>query len=135
MRIHGRHGKLYLDLVNTGTAQPVAFLTKWTIDSLTQKVDVTSMDDQNKTYVAGLPDAKGTIDGWYDDATPQTYTASQDGIARKFYLYPSTLVGSGGSVQYWYGNGLFDFSASGGEAEAVAVKGTWVAASAILKVG
>ncbi len=129
-RIHGRSGRLYVDLAGGGAASPVAFLTKWTADFNTDKAEATAMGDNNKVYNSGLPDAKGTVNGWYDDATPQLYTASQDGVARKFYLYPNTAT-----AQYWHGLGLFDFSVAGGFSENVSVSGSWAAASAILKVG
>ncbi len=130
-RIHGRAGRLYAGIASGGTAEPVAYLTKWQADFTTDKVDVTAMGDVNKTYVSGLPDAKGTFGGWYDDQTAQLYTASQDGVARKFYLYPNNTT----ITQYFYGTGLFDFTVTGGVEEAVAISGSWAAASAITKVG
>jgi hypothetical protein len=130
-RIHGKNGRLYVDLAGGGSATPVAFLTKWTADFTTAKIDVTALGDANYVYVAGLPDSKGTITGWYDDATPQLYTAALDGIARKMYLYPNTLT----SIQYWSGTAFFDFTVTGGVAEATAISGTWSAGSAIVKTG
>jgi hypothetical protein len=130
-RKHGKSGRLYVDMAGGGLASPVAFLSKWTVDFATDKVDVTGLGDTNKVYVSGLPDSKGTFAGFYDDATDQLYTAAQDGQPRKFYLYPGLdLV-----TQYFFGPGLFDFSASGGVTEAVAISGSWAAAGPILKVG
>lgn len=130
-RIHGRNGRVYMSLTSGGTAEPVAFLNAWTINFTTDKADVTAFGDGNKVYVAGLPDAQGTFAGWYDDATVQTYTAATDGIARKFYLYPSTST----NTQYWYGTVLPDFSVDGGVGDAVKIASTWNAASAIQKAG
>ncbi len=130
-RIHGRAGRLYCGIASGGTAEPIAFLTKWGAEFSTDKVDVTALGDNNKTYVSGLSDAKGTFNGWYDDATAQLYTASQDGVARKFYLYPNNAT----VTSYFFGTGLFDFSVSGGVEEAVAISGAWAAASAVTKVG
>lgn len=130
-RIHGRKGKMYVDLAGGGSASPVAFLTKWSIDFVIEKVDVTSQDDGNKVYVAGLPDAKGAYNGWYDTATPQLYTAATDGIARNIYLYPTTA----NNGQYWFGTAIFDFSTATGSGEAQAISGAWAAASLISKVG
>lgn len=129
-KIHGRSGRLYVDLAGGAAASPVTNLTKWTFDAATDKVEGTSMGDANKNYLAGLPDAKGTFNGFYDDASPQTYTAASDGLARKFYLYPNTAT-----AQYWFGTALFDFSATGGVSEAVAISGSWAAATAVAKVG
>jgi hypothetical protein len=130
-RIHGRKGRLYVAIASGGTAEPIAYLNSWSFDRATDRVDVTSFGDANKTYVAGLADASGSIGGFYDTATAQLYTAASDGIARKFYLYP-TLDNEG---QYFFGTAFFDFSVSGGTDSAVTVSGTWSAASDISKVG
>ncbi len=130
-RIHGRNGRVYMSLTSGGMAEPVAFLTTWTLKASTDKVDVTSFGDSNKIYVAGLPDASGDFSGFYDDSTVQTYTAATDGVARKFYLYPSTS----NTGQYWFGTILPDFEVDGSVSGACAVKAAWNAASVIQKVG
>jgi hypothetical protein len=122
---------VYLALASGGAAEPVAFLNSWSISFVTEKPEVTSFEDENKVYAAGLPDASGDFAGFYDDATVQTYTAATDGIARKFYLYPSTSSNG----QYWWGTILPDFSVNGSVSGAVAVSASWNAASAIRKVG
>lgn len=129
-RIHGRRGRLYVGLASdTALASPVAFLNQWSIDFATDKTDVTCFGDSNKVYVSGLPDASGSFAGFYDTSTEQLYAASQDGLARKFYLYPDTSDGD-----YFFGTGLYDFSAAGGVSEAVSVSGNWAAASLIQKI-
>jgi hypothetical protein len=89
-RIHGRSGRLYAGIASSGTAEPIAFLNSWSVDFSSDDVEVTSFGDTSKVYVSGLPDVAGTFAGFYDDATAQMYTAAVDGVARKFYLYPST---------------------------------------------
>lgn len=129
-RVHGRRGRLYAGIASdTASAEPITFLNSWSIDFTTDKVDVTSFGDTNKVYVSGLPDASGSFGGFYDNATAQLYTASQDGLARRFYLYPDTSDGD-----YFYGTALFDFSINGAVADGVAVSGSWAAASAVTKV-
>lgn len=127
-RRHGRNGFLYAAIASGGTAEPVFFLNKWTIDFKTDKVEVTSFGDTNKTYAAGLPDSSGSFSGFWTDDCNDLYTAAQDGVGRKFYLYPDK---SNKPNTYWFGTGLFDFSQAGGTAEAVSASGTFVAASAI----
>ena len=128
-RIHGRRGRLYVGIADdSASAEPIAFLNSWSIDSTTDRVDVTAFGDNNKVYVAGLSDASGNFSGFYDTETEQLYTASQDGLARKFYLYPDTSDGD-----YFAGTAFFDFSISGGVSDAVTVSGTWSAASAVTK--
>lgn len=122
---------MYLAITSGGTAEPIPFMSTYSIDFNTDKAEVTSFEDGNKVYVAGLPDASGDFGGFYDDATAQTYTAAVDGQPRKFYLYPSTL----NTAQYWFGTILPDFSVEAGVGDAVSVKAAWNAASAIAKVG
>jgi hypothetical protein len=129
-RVHGRRGRLYAGIESDSTtATPITFLSSWSINFTVDKVDVTSFGDTNKTYVSGLPDASGDFGGFYDTATAQLFTASQDGLARKFYLYPDTNDGD-----YWYGTALFDFSANGTVTDAVTISGSWAAGSAITKI-
>lgn len=130
-RIHGRNGALYVGLTSNGTATPLAFTKKWSIDFKTARENVTAFQDTTMVYVAGLPDASGSFDGYYDDATVQTYTAAIDGIARRFYLYPSTS----NTAQYFFGTGFFDFSVDLSVDGAATVKGTFSAATPVTKQG
>ena len=130
-RIHGRRGRVYLAIQSGGTAEPIPFLNSWSMNAQAEKADVTAFGDNNKVYVAGLPDASGEFYGFYDDATAQTYTAAVDGLPRKMYLYPSTSL----TTQYWFGEILPDFSVNGAVGGAVEVSASWNASSAILKQG
>lgn len=127
-RIAGRNGRLYAGIASNGTAEPIAFLSKWALKFPSEKFDVTSLDDQNKTYVAGFPDCQGTYNGFYDTATAQLYTAAVDGVARKFYLYPDR---STSTTDYWFGTAIFDFNVDGGVDGPVNIDGTFAAASAV----
>jgi len=130
-RIHGRAGRLYAGIASGGVAEPVTFLSSWSADFSTDDVDVTAFGDTNKTYVSGLPDVKGSFSGFYDSDSAQLFTAAVDGVARKFYLYPSTS--SAGT--YFFGTASFDFSVETGVGDAAKVSGSFVAASAVTKVG
>jgi hypothetical protein len=120
-----------MNITSGGTAEPIAFLRSWSIDFSSDRIDVTALGDSNKTYVAGLPDAQGQFAGFYDTATAQMYTAAVDGVARKFYLYPTT--DSAGT--YWWGTAFFDFSVSGAVDAAAEVSGSFAAATSVAKVG
>jgi hypothetical protein len=126
-RIHGRNGVVYLGLTNGAAASPMAFLSDWTINRTVAKVDVTAMGDANKVYVAGIPDAAGDFTGWYDDATPQMYAATVDGLSRNFYLYESVLS----PANYWFGQVLPDMSVTAGVGAGVQVKSAWNAAGPV----
>ena len=39
------------------------------------------------------------------------------------------------NTQYWFGTGLFDFSATGQQDGAIAINGSFAAASAVTKIG
>ena len=132
-RNHGRRGRLYVGIASdSASAEAVAYLSKWSVAFSTDNVDVTANGDSNKTYVAGLPDASGSFSGFYDDASAQTYTAATDGLARRFYLYPTTPSNTG---PYWFGTALFDFNAEADVSGAVTVSGDFQAASAVAKIG
>lgn len=130
-RIAGRNGRLYAAVTSAGTAEPITFMTTWTANFVSDRYEVTAYGDAVKTYVAGLPDASGTYAGFYDDGTTQFYTAALDGVARRFYFYPSTA----NTGQYWFGTAFFDFSVEFPVDGAVPVSGSWSAASATSKVG
>jgi hypothetical protein len=116
---------------SAATAEPLQFFAKWSINFATDKAEVTALGDNNKVYVAGLPDASGDFSGFYDDATVQTYTAAVDGQARKFYLYPNLNT----VTQYWFGTVLPDFKVDGDVGGSVNVAASWNAASSVAKVG
>src|SRR4051794_25114897 len=130
-RRHGRNGRMYVQLGASGNATPVAFQTQWSIDSKTDRTDVTAQGDSNKTYVVGLPDAQGAYQGFNDSDGNDLYLASQDGIARKFYLYPDIVNDAG---DYYFGTGFFDFSMSSGVSAANGSSGSWAAASLVQRV-
>lgn len=130
-RLAGRFGMIYMGLASGGTATPIATQASWSMNFVTNKIDVTAFGDTTKVYVAGLPDASGQFSGWYDDATVQTYTAATDGVARRFYLYPSTS----NTAQYFWGTVFPDMSIEGTVDGAISVSASWAAASPIQKVG
>lgn len=130
-RISGRRGQLYVDLTGSGSASPVPFLKKYTFASTVATIDVTSMGDTTKVYVADLPDAQGTYDGFYDTATAQLYTAASDGLARKTYLYPDNSIPG----TYFYGTATYDMNLDVDVSGAVAISGSFKAATSFAKVG
>lgn len=130
-RIAGRSGAIYMGLTSAGTAEPVAFLNNWSLNFATDKIEVTAFGDTSKQYVSGLPDCQGTYSGFYDTATVQMYTAATDGVARKFYLYPTTAT----SGQYWYGTGIFDINIDAAVDGAVQISGSFASATTTTKIG
>lgn len=130
-KIAGRNARVYVAIASGGSAEPIPFISSFSIKSSTDRYEVTSFGDTGKTYVAGLPDAQGDWAGFYDSSTAQLYTASQDGVARKAYFYPDTTQPG----TYWYTTAFFDFNLDNPVSGAVAINGTWAAATALTKVG
>lgn len=130
-RQSGRKGRVYFDVAGGGSASPLPFIAKWSLKASTAFLDATAMDDTTKVTVADIPDASGEFSGFYDSATNQTYTAAIDGLARKFYLYPTLDV----ATTYFFGTINADFSVDGGVGTTVSVQSSWAAATPIAKVG
>jgi hypothetical protein len=132
-RVHGRRGRVYIDtsVGGSGQAIPLPFAAAWSITFATDKQEVTALEDNNKIYVAGLPDASGDWSGFYDDQSVQSYNMAVDGIARRFYLYPSLLV----PTTYFWGTILGDFKTQAAVGGATEMSASWNAASTVQKQG
>lgn len=129
-RRHGRNAALYINLTQGGTPEPVAFFRGGGMSQTADRVEVTATNEENKVYVQGIPDATGTADFWFDDATVQTYSAAKDGVARKFYFYPDR---SNTPTLYWYGTAFFDFNITTAVDGAIEGSTSWAAASAVTR--
>jgi hypothetical protein len=139
--IHGRNGALYVDpsAAANGSAAIVAQMADFSIEQARDRVETTSFGDTTKTYVAGLADASGTINGFYNDTSNSIFTIA-DGASRAFYIYvdASSTANmapiSGSGKGYWYGRGTFDVSTTSGTGDAAKVTLNWAAASSVSKV-
>jgi hypothetical protein len=120
---HGKGGVVYMSTSGSGTATNVVYLTEYTIDFATDKVEVTSFGDTNKTYVQGLKDVKGTLSGYFDNATDQLFDAADSADGVKLYLYPTSLV----PTVYFAGPAWLDASISVGVDRAVTISGNFSA--------
>lgn len=127
-RVHGRNGVLYVAVTSGGAATPLTYIKKFSFDAKTDRVDVTSFGDTAKTYVAGLPDSSGSFDGFWDTtlgySSHAAYQSAVDGYARKWYFYPV-----GGAATFQAGTAFFDCSFDYDVENAVAIKGTFSAAT------
>jgi len=129
-RIASRNARLYLAIASNGTAEPVSAIKCFEINANTDKYDATCFGDSTKTYVVGLPDSQGSFGGIYDTAQNPTFTAAQDGVARKWYFYPDATV----NTSYWFGSAFFDFATKFDVAGMAEVSGSWNAATPTYKV-
>lgn len=135
-RKHGRNGRLYADFSANGgaAAVPVASLRQWSIEMTTDRVEASAFGDQNKVFLAGLPDSSGSFGGLYDDSSSSAYSAAIDNgtnNARRFYLYPDV----NSPTKYWFGTAFFDASYTGSVDGAIELSGNWSAASDVIGVG
>ena len=103
---HGKKGVVYISTTGGATAVAAVSLSSWSLDSATDRVEVTSFGDTNKTYVQGLPDLTGELSGFWNDTSDQLYDASRSADGVKLYLYPS----SDATTKYFYGPAWVDFS-------------------------
>src|SRR3990167_8784877 len=89
----GRTGVVYLAIESsTGVATLTVKMNAWTLNRATDKYEVTSFGDTNKTYVQGLPDVQGTISGVWDDTETKPFGGAASSTGVKLYLYPDSTV-------------------------------------------
>lgn len=122
-KYHGKNSLVYISTTGTGAAASVGKLSEWSLDMPTDKVEVSTFDDLNKTYVQGFKDVSGSLSGFWDDTVDTLYAAGDSADGCKIYLYPS----SNALTKYWYGPAWLDASISSGISAAVAVKATFSA--------
>ena len=120
---HGKKGVVYLSTTGSGAASAVVKLNAWSLDNSTDKVDVTSFGDANKSYVQGLADIKGTFAGFFDDTETKIATAAASTDGCKLYLYPS----SDAPTKYKCGPAWLDVSISVPVSGAATISGNFVA--------
>lgn len=116
-RYHGRKGVVYMSTTGTGNAANVISLSSWELNMATDVVETTAFGDANKTYVQGLKDLSGTIQGFWDSADDTVFDAADSADGVKMYLYPS----SDAATIYFYGPAWVDASISTGVSAAVTV--------------
>jgi hypothetical protein len=120
---HGKKGVVYMSTSGSGAATNVIKLTQWSLNMTTDKVEVTAFGDTNKTYVQGLKDVQGSLNGFYDDTEAKPFQAADSTDGVKLYLYPSADT----PTKYWYGPAWVDVSVDTGVAAAVAINGSFAA--------
>jgi hypothetical protein len=122
----GRTGVVYLAIESsTGVATQTVKLNAWTINRATDKYDITSFGDTNKTYVQGLPDVQGTISGFWDDTETKPFAGAASSNGVKMYLYPDSTS----ATKYAYGIAWLDVSIETPVSGAVTISGNFAAAN------
>lgn len=124
-RYPGRKGLVYISTSAGGVATAVIALNKWAMNRTTDKIDVTSFLDLNKTYVQGLPDVQITFSGVWDDTETKPFAAASSTTPVNMYLYPSQDALS----KFAGGTAWMDCSIDVDVKGAVTIQGTAAAAS------
>ena len=122
-RYAAKKGLIYLATDGTVAAVAMTSMGMWSLNRATDKIDVTSFLDANKTYVQGLPDLRGNFSGFWDDTENKLFTAAASSAAVREYLYPSQDA----ITKYAYGLAWVDGSIDCSVADAVKISGEFVA--------
>lgn len=119
----GRKGRVMMSTSGSGTAVTITGLNAWTLNKTTDRIEVTSFGDANKTYVQGLPDLQGTFSGFWDDSDSTLFTGASSSDGVRLYLYPST----DSLTKYHYGPAWVDATMSVEVNGAVTISGSFAA--------
>jgi hypothetical protein len=122
-KYHGQGGRVYLSTSASGTAIAAVGLSSWSLDSPTDRVEVTSFEDVNKTYVQGKKDISGEFSGFWDNADDALFDGADSADGVKLYLYPSKDV----PTVYFYGPAWLDSSIECGVDGAITISGSFQA--------
>jgi hypothetical protein len=129
----GRNARILVDTssAGNGSASSISSKNKWTLDQTADTFEVTAFEDVSKSYVVGLPDAKGTVEGFWDSADNNVYNVIGSSVARKVYIYPDASNNIG---TYFFMTAFFSAKSDGAVNSATnfslsfnaATPGSWV---------
>lgn len=123
----GRFGRVMMSQDLAGTAITVISLSSWDLNAASDRFDVTSFFDPNKTYVTGLRDRTGNFSGFWDDAETQLWAGADSDDGVKLYAYPDFSVNP---EIYGYGTAWVDVSIAVPVNGPVTTQAQWAAAAA-----
>lgn len=95
---HGKNAVLYIG-ASTGTASPLSETNNLSFSFAPDYAEDSAHGDVNKSYVPGLFDFEGSIEGNYDIGDDSLLTAALASTKQKFYFYPNRAW----RYQYFYG--------------------------------
>lgn len=98
-KYHGRSGAVLLAVNNAGSASSVANLSSWSLSIEQALAECTSLGDTFASFVAGIKNAKGSLDGYWADNADIPFDAFDSAEAVNCYLYPAGV----GVAEYWHG--------------------------------
>jgi len=98
-KYHGRNGAVLLAVNNAGSASSVANLSAWSLAIEQALAETTSLGDTFASFVSGIKNAKGSLDGYFANDADVPFDAFDSSEAVSCYLYP----GGVGVAKYWHG--------------------------------
>ena len=113
----GRNARILIDTssAGTGSASIISSKNKWTLDQTADSFETTAFEDTSKSYVVGLPDASGTVEGFWDSADTSVYNVIGSSVGRKVYIYPDAVNNIG---TYFFMTAFFSAKADGATSSA-----------------
>lgn len=126
----GRNARCRIDDTAGATNVPATITskTKWTLDQTMETFEVTAFEDTGRTYVAGLPDGKGTLEGFWDSGDNNIYNLIGSSVGRSLYLYPDVVNNAG---TYFFCTAFFSVKSGGEIKNAVDFSLNFVAATPV----
>lgn len=129
-KLHGKNGAIYLGGAKGSGGVKVAAKTEWTLQRNRDYVDATVFGDENKTYLAGLPNVQGTFAGFLDVSGDLILNSATSG-AQDIYLYADDDPNSITSVVLVaHGPGLIDANVNNTNTDGVRITGEFRASGA-----
>lgn len=89
VKYHGKRGQVYLSATGSAAAAPAGTIRGFTLDASRDYPEVTEFQDPNKTYVVGLPNFVGTLDGFFASDQSPIFAAAASVDGCNIYLYPT----------------------------------------------
>lgn len=119
----GRYGSVLWDPTGGVTTVAIISLNAWTLNQETEMEDVTCFGDENKVYIPGMKDTKGTLGGFWNSAEPTLWEAADSATPGMLELLPNSTESTFKWSGLAYLNASIDCSLS-----APTIEGTFAAA-------
>lgn len=123
-RYHGKKARVLMSTTGTGAVSQLVGLSTFTLDQSVDTAEVSAFGDPNKRYVQGLPDAKGSLAGFWDDSETKIWAGVSSGDGVLLYGYPDFTNAPG---KYFAVPAWISASISVDIGDAVKFSGDWVA--------
>jgi hypothetical protein len=121
--LSGRYGEVRWDPTGVGPGTPIISLNAWKASFKTEYEDVSCFGNDNRVYLPGLRDAKGSVEGFYDSADLTLFDAAVATTPGMLELVPNKTE----ATFYWSGLAYMDAEIDA-SLKAPKVTGEWVAA-------